>query len=778
MTQRNLNLFTNRLPFDVVTEIFSLLEQHECLICLKVCRAWYNQVPQFTQEKWKRVQFWPKEKYDQNSTTGKISARQYDQGLQLVKRCLGSHVTSVKFNRFDNEKVLYKIMQMLIDTGCIQVETLEFYQCATFEKDTFLAFLRQIATSKQLTNLVLQFHKLTQNIASFLYEILQTCPNLTHITFVAHPQFFIHGNSNQGRRHPNDSNSEYSSIDDKSGITTAIQQQQSSSSSAVNTNAITNIFNSLIYMHINAYIPRDTLFEQILKKCPNLQYFFQPKWFGNNPLMKTKSVNIQLDQLVSCCPKLVSFVSECSYDYGPDEMVKQNVFQSSSTASHLLSNDHREKYDQNNNSRKKEFYHLAVSDFQKKDYIIRQLYNSRNTLKYLKLMTCLRPRRPDEDIPPMDNEWSTVFRDLEKMTQLQVLVLDRLNYDTDALIAFLNQCTVLETLVFRTPFTPFDGRMLRSLRTLPTLRTLCLDFFTINEPDQMKQGSTLASLLEHFPSLENLTILDKSFLTLLPLKEISINTLKNLKFLELNNPVVSEDDGNPSETLCTLFQRMTGSNYQGNSESPTLTASSMITKQESPRLEKIRIIDVPGVTSAVLLSISHFCMLKDIELKPNLRTWLPLLHENEKKGEDILFCFFNNLVKIGAPAERVILHPVKYLSYDALEAISQLTRLESLDMQGSGRCLQRHRSSPRELLTIDMKGFLLLLKKSPKLATLYFTHAQFLRQTEKNIVSDLLQPTLKKHGLFRKFNVSSPYPITSASTVFTLTRRPVYPLWQ
>ena len=45
------------LPFDIVTMIFSYLDQKDCLRCMGVSRTWNKHIPQYSRSIWKSVRF-------------------------------------------------------------------------------------------------------------------------------------------------------------------------------------------------------------------------------------------------------------------------------------------------------------------------------------------------------------------------------------------------------------------------------------------------------------------------------------------------------------------------------------------------------------------------------------------------------------------------------------------------------------------------------------------------------------------------------------------------
>ncbi|KAI9245692.1 hypothetical protein BDA99DRAFT_285829 [Phascolomyces articulosus] len=106
-------LLFNELPFDIVTKIFSGISQRDCLTCMTVCRSWYDQLPQYTQDTvWSKLFI--------SSTTV------LPQNNQRWKRCIGKHVKHIDFSSFDKEQELYLFLSQMYELGCDQMESLVY----------------------------------------------------------------------------------------------------------------------------------------------------------------------------------------------------------------------------------------------------------------------------------------------------------------------------------------------------------------------------------------------------------------------------------------------------------------------------------------------------------------------------------------------------------------------------------------------------------------------------------------------------------------------------
>ena len=107
--------FINNLPFDIVTNIFKYINQHDCLTLMSCCRLFLNQIPQYTVNNWKTIRL------SKNNNSNMLM--NIDDNLCFA-RCLGSHVKKIEFNNFDIDRDVYTMMQLLFDWGCNKVESL------------------------------------------------------------------------------------------------------------------------------------------------------------------------------------------------------------------------------------------------------------------------------------------------------------------------------------------------------------------------------------------------------------------------------------------------------------------------------------------------------------------------------------------------------------------------------------------------------------------------------------------------------------------------------
>ncbi|KAI8137032.1 hypothetical protein BJV82DRAFT_675196 [Fennellomyces sp. T-0311] len=155
--------FIATLPSDIVLEIFSHLNQQDCLTSMAVCRDWYAAIPEYTRSIWKDLVF------------SERVARDH----RRRELCLGSHVKNITIEPSEPgpvvEQELRTLIHKLLDWGCTQVESIDLYSCNTPHLDDCLDLLKLIAP--HLTRLKLHQHGSKLDILHILYAF----PDLTYL---------------------------------------------------------------------------------------------------------------------------------------------------------------------------------------------------------------------------------------------------------------------------------------------------------------------------------------------------------------------------------------------------------------------------------------------------------------------------------------------------------------------------------------------------------------------------------------------------------------------
>ena len=104
----HVDILNNDLPFDIITSIFSFLDQEECINCMAVNRSWFHQVPIYTRDIWKQV---------------RLSESDIRMPNYRRERCI-RYTNSVKLDSFREEEELHFIMNKLLIWGCDGIESL------------------------------------------------------------------------------------------------------------------------------------------------------------------------------------------------------------------------------------------------------------------------------------------------------------------------------------------------------------------------------------------------------------------------------------------------------------------------------------------------------------------------------------------------------------------------------------------------------------------------------------------------------------------------------
>ena len=91
--------FTLFLPSEILTHIFSNVNQEDCIECMIACRRWHKLIPQYGKEVWKELE---------------ISEKSWSKFNNAMSQCL-SHVEKVSFPNAQNP---HKQLQRLERQGC------------------------------------------------------------------------------------------------------------------------------------------------------------------------------------------------------------------------------------------------------------------------------------------------------------------------------------------------------------------------------------------------------------------------------------------------------------------------------------------------------------------------------------------------------------------------------------------------------------------------------------------------------------------------------------
>ena len=92
--------FTLFLPSEILTHIFSNVNQVDCIECMTACRGWHELIPQYGRNVWTELE---------------ISENSWPRFNNAMLKCLGTHVQEVSIVPFQH---LDKILQQLERQEC------------------------------------------------------------------------------------------------------------------------------------------------------------------------------------------------------------------------------------------------------------------------------------------------------------------------------------------------------------------------------------------------------------------------------------------------------------------------------------------------------------------------------------------------------------------------------------------------------------------------------------------------------------------------------------
>ncbi|KAI7855753.1 hypothetical protein BDC45DRAFT_556026 [Circinella umbellata] len=414
--------FFNQFPFDVVTKIFSHLNQSECLTCMATCQSWYKELPQYTQDTvWTKLSI--------------SSVRMPPQNNQRWQLCVGKHVTHVEFQGFNNEQNLYLALSHIFEFNCQHIESLEFSGCVIPSQYVLLSILKTLETT--LKKLVFNNHGADLN---FL-DVLKLYPNLTYFSF---SQITRRGplTSDNGRRELLASSSSSSpATNDKSNNIN------------INIDNDNFVFENLTHLFMNNNTIRmQNRLVPILQKCPNLRYLA----FGNaqqSPfeyLPSSKDAYIDPQLIFFWCPHLIYLevynLRYSEYRKMAIDHLQQNHQQSYNNSKSTLITRADISLPANNNYNGLRSLIVYESD----PYYLPETINNTcffentNTLEFLVLGRCFQSRT--------SGNWGPILQNIGILPVLHTLVLDDIVYyhdgdSLDSINMMLAQCPTLEVLI-------------------------------------------------------------------------------------------------------------------------------------------------------------------------------------------------------------------------------------------------------------------------------------------------------------------------------------------
>ncbi|KAG2224274.1 hypothetical protein INT45_000305 [Circinella minor] len=674
----HVDILNNDLPFDIITAIFSFLDQQECINCMAVNRSWFHQVPMYTRYIWKHV---------------RLSENDIRMPNYRREQCM-RYVRSVQLDSFREDEELYIIMNKLMTWGCDEIESLTFIGCRTLHQRRFIHILQQLTCSnRRLTRLSITTH----NSDIVLTQLLAVCPELTHLTFIP---LDLDKNSND------------------------IYELE-----PLNTTATMN--KNMIYLDIRGLAGTRKQLEPILKRCPNLQYLIgidTTKFFSdfsspsdrnsdsNSISTTTFTDGIQLSELFSWCPKLIYFTDKGTYytTEGQGDLVQNAIFQSYHQHSSLTSI--RRQYNNNN----KQFYYLTLCDNNSSiaPFVIR----------HQETLECLILSKSYNDNYQGTN-WPSVFRrSLTNLGQLRTLICSCIKYNEDpsSIIHLLNRCPRLDTLalthnMFYLPamVPTLSQSIIEPLDVLLHLRRLDLCGYSFFDE------WSVIELLKRLPALEELVIANGR----LPFNNhphIFSQYCPRLTHLNLMNITCNHSEG---ETILTPAMFL----YQTLSSRSTLSTMQRNNSNNSSmavcNIKHIKLLNVPPVTYKLLTAIAHIPTLTSLEAR--------LSEMHCMNNDDEFIAFIRTLYK--TVIEKLILYKFNYLhqlNYPTVtNALGNLPYLTELRFESTTM-------APAKLDTKDkydkLAAILTVWNKSKSLNKIVFCHISACGIWPSTVVQKLL----------------------------------------
>ncbi|KAI7855691.1 hypothetical protein BDC45DRAFT_556343 [Circinella umbellata] len=529
----------DKLSFDILINIFSYFTKTECLQCMGVCKAWYNNIPGYTENVW---------------TEMKIC--RYNTGVlkrSLWLHFIGKHVKRISFQEFRKQKDLFKILQKLVDYGCDNFQYLEFSYCATSNQEIFLPLLSKL--TKNVSQINIKNHD--TNIA-FLW-LMKTCPKLTRLNFIDANYFAYTLHGLYDREPP--VLGEYDH-DNQNGPRLILPQQQPP-------------FYNLIDVNFKGTLLAVSRLLPILQKCPSLEYLsFTRKTNYSIPGKDDYISNIvDFSTCFSSCPNLKyldinnDFVrlvggSRKLKEHYIDKFKKEMVEISAATKVEVVTTTAKESNDRQETSHLQYLKVFDTNTLGAQD-IKHVLLENRHSLKHLIVANDLHsiPTIDNHTTIPYNIDWTFVFP-VFSAPNLRSLILDSILYSqVGPLLAMIQRCPSLEVVALFNNNHAYSislnlSRLLLPLKHLKCLElaNFTLDFDSSGDAHDNNDNTNPAPLFEQLitrgSKLETI-ILSDSILNITDTFLIAAAYIPTLKHIQL-----TLDPENYNDRSICLFSKL------------------------------------------------------------------------------------------------------------------------------------------------------------------------------------------------------------------------------
>ncbi|KAI9485127.1 hypothetical protein BDB00DRAFT_942663 [Zychaea mexicana] len=319
--------FTHVFPAETVTDIFSYLDQKECIECMEVCRRWYDLIPSFTTRVWHQLKVSSSSAgYDNDGNA--ISCCWLQSNIALLQ-CLGPHVKDVSICFQDTRSVLERLYTQRCEIKCLEINnhkpTLKRNKRPTTNDSIRLPVVITLF-APTLTQLSITSHPCDVSLTM----LLDTLPALTHLSVTFNNSGYQNlSNTEVGQR----------------------KRRRSSfgvlSSAATLDNNNNNSNTHLVYLHLDNALNFDTRIQPILHRCPELQYLLITSDVSRFTLSNPPSNNIHV--VFNLCPRVHHIIFNVHVD--PEEKLaekwllqsQKNPNNSNATVDNGTDNDRKKK---------------------------------------------------------------------------------------------------------------------------------------------------------------------------------------------------------------------------------------------------------------------------------------------------------------------------------------------------------------------------------------------------------------------------------------------------
>ncbi|KAI8147457.1 hypothetical protein BJV82DRAFT_595520 [Fennellomyces sp. T-0311] len=454
-------------------------------------------------------------------------------------------------------------------------------------------------------------------------------------------------------------------------------------------------FPKITYLSLDAFEDSQLHLEPILQLCPNLQYFVGPKCVTHGGVIRR---HITLDQLLSWCPKIICL--QTNHGYSPLYEITGNSWEP--IASDTYKTD----------AYGLRHYEICCENSDRGE-LTRQLMQHQDTLEFVSLYK--------HRIDHMD--WSPMLRSLQ-LNRLRTLICDGVHFNAASIVAMLNHCPLLETLVLEGVSVTFSATDVQFLPTLPLLSTLkCVKV-------EFEDESCLSAMLERFPALKYLVFKSSSLTINL---STAFQCLRRLKHLYLDR-VQWKYDNHDDDPVRRLF------------------------RYSSPHelgIEVIQLRRMSNISYGLLEAMAHIPTLK--VLNADLDAALCV---DDKFGLDR---FVDRLKE--TRIEDLTLHGVPYMSHAALDGLGDLPMLRDLRV---ARTYDETDVDNEAYTHIEFSGLLQMLRKTTSVKLIYLDKTMMVATDEKVYTHDEIATLMEDEIPTRTFLTSIyRYPFHLANGSFT-----------